>query len=118
RQVETKFLFQIGLVGGINESGGVQQDVDDVAGHAAQQHEDDDRDPGEGHEHQGKASHDISKHLAVSPWQSGLSSIPIKSEPNSGVCCLTDFIRSNRIPLRAKTPCLRLDGYLSIQRSS
>src|SRR6185369_5949996 len=67
RQVEAEFLFQIGLVGGIDESGGIEQDVDDVAGNDAQQHEDNDRDPDQGHEHQGEASHDISKHLATLP---------------------------------------------------
>ena len=67
RLVEAKLLFEIGLVGGIDEAGGVEQDVDDVAGDDAQQHEDDDRDPDQGHEHQGEASHDISKHLAVLP---------------------------------------------------
>src|SRR4029079_2928241 len=48
-------------------AGGIEQDVDDVAGNDAQQHEDDDRDPDQGHEHQGEASHDISKHLATLP---------------------------------------------------
>ena len=64
RQVEAEFLFQVGLVGGIDEARGIEQDVDDVAGHDAQQHEDDDRDPEQGQQHQGEASHEISKHLA------------------------------------------------------
>jgi len=63
RLVEAKFLFQVGLVGGIDEARRVEQDIDDVAGDDAQQHEDDDRDPDQGHEHQEEASHDISKHL-------------------------------------------------------
>jgi hypothetical protein len=42
-----------------------EQDVDDVAGHDAQQHEDDDRDPEQAHEHQNEAPHDMSKHLAA-----------------------------------------------------
>ena len=62
---EAELLFQIGLLGRIDEAGGVEQDVDDVAGHYAQQHKDDDRDPDQGHEHQSKAPHDISKHLAL-----------------------------------------------------
>src|SRR5439155_26342180 len=82
RQIEAEFLFEIGLVGGIDEAGGVEQDVDDIAGYDAQQHEDDDRDPDQGHEHKGKASHDISKHLGDSPWPTGLSAILIRSEPS------------------------------------
>ena len=49
RLVEPELLLQIGLVGGVDIAGGVEQDVDDVAGHDAQQHEDDDRDPEQGH---------------------------------------------------------------------
>ena len=52
------------LVGGIDEARRVEQDVDDVAGHDAQQEEDDDRNPEQGHEHQGQAAHDIAKHAA------------------------------------------------------
>ena len=32
RQIEAEFLFEIGLVGGIDEARGVEQDIDDVAG--------------------------------------------------------------------------------------
>ena len=67
RVAEAEFLLEIGLVGGIDEARGVEQDVDDIAGHDAQQHEDDDRDPEQGHEHQSKAPHDISKHLGALP---------------------------------------------------
>ena len=59
--------LQIGLVGRVDIAGGGEQDVDDIAGHDAQQHEDDDRDPEQGHEHQYEAPHDIGKHLAVLP---------------------------------------------------
>jgi hypothetical protein len=41
------------------------RNVDDIAGHDAEQKEDDDRNPDQGHEHQSKAPHDISKHLAT-----------------------------------------------------
>ena len=62
RLIEAEFLLQMRLVGGIDIAGGVKQDIDDVAGHDTQQHEDDDRDPEQGHEHQGDAPHDIGKH--------------------------------------------------------
>ncbi len=62
RLVEPELALQIGLVGGIDHAGGIEQDVDDVAGHDAQQDEDDDRDPDQGQEHQGEAAHDIGKH--------------------------------------------------------
>ena len=65
RLIEPEVALQIGLVGRIDIAGGVEQDVDDVAGHDAQQHEDDDRDPDQGHEHQSKAPHDIGKHSAI-----------------------------------------------------
>ena len=64
RLVDAELPLQIGLVGGIDEAGRVEQDVDDVAGHDAQQEEDDDRNPDQGHDHQGKAAHDIAKHAA------------------------------------------------------
>jgi hypothetical protein len=67
REIEAQFLFQIRLVGGIDEACGVEQDIDDVAGDDAQQHENDDRDPDQGHEHQYEASHDVSKHLVALP---------------------------------------------------
>jgi hypothetical protein len=62
RLIEPEFSLQIGLVGLVDESGGVKQDVDDIAGHDAQQHKDDDRDPEQGHQHQYEAPHDIGKH--------------------------------------------------------
>jgi hypothetical protein len=65
RLIQPEFLFQIGLIGGIDETRGVEQDVDDVAGNDAQQHKNDNRDPEQGHEHQGEAPHDISKHLVI-----------------------------------------------------
>ena len=65
RLVDAEFALQIGLVGGIDEARGVEQNVDDVAGHDAEQEKDDDRNPDQGHEHQSKAPHDISKHLAT-----------------------------------------------------
>ena len=72
RLVDAKLALQIGLVGGIDEAGGVEQDIDDIAGHDAEQEEDDDRNPDQGHEHQSKAPHDISKHLGYSCWLAGL----------------------------------------------
>ena len=64
RLVDAELPLQIGLVGGIDEARRVEQDVDDVAGHDAQQEEDDDRNPEQGHDHQAKAAHDIAKHVA------------------------------------------------------
>src|SRR3981081_4466021 len=55
------------LIGRIDESRGVEQDVDDIARYDAPQHKDDDRDPEQGQEHQCKAPHDISKHLITTP---------------------------------------------------
>ena len=66
RLIEPEIALQVGLVGRVDIAGGIEQDVDDVTGHDAQQHEDDDRDPDQGHEHQGEAPHDISKHPAES----------------------------------------------------
>ena len=40
--IEPEFLFKIRLVGGIDISCGVKQDIDDVAWNDAQQHKDDD----------------------------------------------------------------------------
>src|SRR5205085_5191480 len=54
-----------GLVGRIDEAGRVEKDIDDIARHDAEQEEDDDRNPDQGHEHQSKAPHDIRKHLAT-----------------------------------------------------
>ena len=65
RLIEPEFLLQMRLVGRVDISRGGEQDVDDIAGHDAQQHKDDDRDPEQGHEHQDEAPHDISKHLAA-----------------------------------------------------
>ena len=48
-----------GLVRRIDHAGGIEQDVDDVAGHDAQQHEDDHRDPEQGQEHQQEAPDQI-----------------------------------------------------------
>ena len=64
RLVDAELALQIGLVGGVDIAGRGKQDIDDVAGHDAQQEEDDDRNPDQRHQHQGKAPHDISKHLA------------------------------------------------------
>src|SRR5262249_42756077 len=61
---EAEFLLEVCLVGGIDEARGGEQDVDDIAGHPPQRHENDDGDPEQGHEHQSEASHEISKHLA------------------------------------------------------
>ena len=72
RLVDAELALQIGLVGGIDEAGGVEQDVDDVAGNDAQQEEDDDRYPEQGHEHQAKAAHDIAKHVGLLPRPAGL----------------------------------------------
>ncbi len=65
RLIDAELALQIGLVGGIDETGGVEQDVDDVAGHDPQQDEDDDRYPEQGHQHQAKAAHDIAKHVGL-----------------------------------------------------
>jgi hypothetical protein len=65
RLVDAEIPLETGLVGGIDEAGSVEQDVDDIAGHDPQQEKDDDRNPEQGHEHQTEAPHDISKHAGL-----------------------------------------------------
>ena len=67
RLVDAELAFQIGLVGGIDEARRIEQDVDDIAGHDAQQEEDDDRDPDQGQDHQEQPAHDIAEHVALLP---------------------------------------------------
>jgi hypothetical protein len=67
RLVDAEVALKVCLVGGIDEARGIEQDVDDIAGHDAQQEEDDDRDPEQGNEHQPEAAHDIGKHVGLLP---------------------------------------------------
>src|SRR5882757_2099454 len=90
RLAQAELALQVGLVGGIDEAGGVEQDVDNVAGNDPQQHEDDDRDPEQGHEHQEQPPDDIGKHPGSLPD-------PVRA------LLLTRFRYANRYPLRSKT---------------
>ena len=71
RLIEAEITLQICLVGRIDISRRVEQDIDDVTRNDAQQHKDDDRDPEQGHQHKHKATDDITKH----PGFSGLPEV-------------------------------------------
>jgi hypothetical protein len=55
RLVEAELALEPGLVGRIDQAGGREQDVGDVARHQAQHHEDEDRDAEQGQQHQQEA---------------------------------------------------------------
>jgi hypothetical protein len=67
RLIDAELALEIGLVGRIDEARRIEQDIDDIAGHDAQQAEDDDRDSDQRHEHQGETPHDISQHEGLLP---------------------------------------------------
>ena len=59
RLVEAELALDLGLLGRIDQAGGVEQDVGDVAGNQAEQRENDHRDPEQRQEHEREAPHQI-----------------------------------------------------------
>jgi hypothetical protein len=62
RQVEAEFVRDLGLLLGIGDAGGVDQDVGDVARHQAQHHEDQHRHPEQSQDHQQETADEIGSH--------------------------------------------------------
>ena len=91
RQIEAQLLLQIGLFLRVDETGGVEQDVGDIAGHQAQQDEDDDRHADQCHNHQQQAAYDIGGHgmLArqrASPFHEAAAICPATHPPDASHC--------------------------------
>src|SRR5262249_39127619 len=76
RLVEAELAFELELLGRVHHAGGVEQDVGDVAGHHAQQHEDDHRDPEQGQDHQQQPADQIAAHYSAFAPTTFLASCP------------------------------------------
>src|SRR6185312_15274865 len=63
RLIEPELLLDLQLLRRVHHAGAVEQDVDDVARHQPQQHEDHHRDAEQGEQHQAEPPDQVASHL-------------------------------------------------------